>query len=174
MIISKSLLYSIAIALLAAFSNATPAAEEYTEGQKRALQKALESAKKMEFFLDLKNRNPYLTGTWVGAYDYDNRTPNTPPANTFTLVMKSEGYAIDAVIIEPAVVPEQYAALAQVTDTRVSLNNFIFKKTYRDGTTINYQLRMNAKNKTMKGTWEIPEGPSGTVKMKKVEVNDFF
>lgn len=117
--------------------------------------------------------NSFLSGHWIGIYDYHNRTTNTPPANTFSMIIEKTSNGIDAIILEPDTNPEFYAQIAEILNARVNGKTFNFTKKYNSGTTIDYSLEADLTNRAMIGYWSIKNGPSGTVQMGKIEVKDF-
>ena len=62
----------------------------------------------------------FLTGHWIGMYDYDNRTADTPPANTFTMVMEKTSQGVAGIILEPDLNPQFYAQIAEVINPKVN------------------------------------------------------
>lgn len=115
----------------------------------------------------------FLTGHWIGMYDYNNRTADTPPANTFTMVMEKTPQGVAGIILEPDLNPQFYAQIAEVINPKVNGTKFTFTKKYNSGTTIEYSLETEQTSRVMYGTWSIENGPSGTVLMSKIEVKDF-
>ena len=115
----------------------------------------------------------FLTGHWIGMYDYDNRTADTSPANTFTMVMEKTSQGVAGIILEPDLNPQFYAQIAEVINPKVNGKKFTFTKKYNSGTTIEYSLEADLPSRVLYGTWSIKNGPSGIVQMGKIEVKDF-
>ncbi len=167
MVVYKSALKLAVLSFLIMLNGFAMAAES----NKDKLKKMLDNANKPQAASSIPDE--FLTGHWIGMYDYDNRTADTPPANTFTMVMEKTPDGIAGIILEPDLNPQFYAQIAEVINPEVNGTKFTFTKKYNSGTTIEYYLETEQTNRVMYGTWSIENGPSGTVLMSKIEAKDF-
>lgn len=166
MFLSKSTFKLIILSLLVLFSGFATAADS----NKEKLKQMLDGAQKPQATSDIPDH--ILTGHWIGVYDYNNRTADTPAANTFTMVVEKSPEGIVGIILEPDLNPQYYAQIAEVVNPRVNGSTFSFTKKYNSGTTIEYSLEVNSSNRVMAGSWNIKNGPSGVVNMVKFEAKD--
>lgn len=167
MVVYKSALKLAVLSFLIMLNGFAMAAES----NKDKLKKMLDGTNKQQATSSIPDE--FLTGHWIGMYDYDNRTADTPPANTFTMVMEKTPDGIAGIILEPDLNPQFYAQIAEVINPEVRGKKFTFTKKYNSGTTIEYSLEVDIPNRVQYGTWKIKNGPSGVVLMSKIEAKDF-
>lgn len=167
MVVYKSALKLAVLSFLIMLNGFAMAAES----NKDKLKKMLDGTNKQQATSSIPDE--FLTGHWIGMYDYDNRTADTPPANTFTMVMEKTPDGIAGIILEPDLNPQFYAQIAEVINPKVNGKKFTFTKKYNSGTTVEYSLEADQTNRIMYGSWSIQNGPTGTVHMGKMEVKDF-
>lgn len=165
MVFLKSATKLIIISCLVLFNGLAIAAQS----NKDKLKQMLDGANKSQSVSSVPDQ--LMTGHWVGVYDYNNRTSNTPPPNSFSMVMEKVNSGIVAMILEPDLNPQYYAQIAEVINPRINGNTFKFTKKYSSGTTIDYSLEIDVNNRAMTGSWNIKNGPSGVVQMIKFEAN---
>ncbi|ACV27272.1 hypothetical protein [Kangiella koreensis] len=163
----KSAIKLVLLGFVVLFSGSSIAADS----NKDKLKQMLDGTSKQQTVSSLSDE--LMTGHWIGVYDYNNRTADTPPANSFTLVMEKVSNDIAGIILEPDLNPGYYAQIAEVINPRVSGKTFSFTKKYNSGTTIDYSLEVDVDSRAMIGTWSIKNGPSGLVQMVKFDTKDF-
>lgn len=166
MVLSKSTFKLAILGFLVLFSGLVTAADS----NKDKLKQMLDGANKQQAVSSISDQ--LLTGHWIGVYDYNNRTANTPPANSFSMVMEKVNSEIVAMILEPDLNPRFYAQIAEVINPHLTGKVFKFTKKYSSGTTIDYSLEVDVSNRAMTGSWNIENGPSGVVHMIKFEAKD--
>lgn len=163
MVFLKSATKLVIISCLVLFNGLAIAAQS----NKDKLKQMLDGTNKQQTVSNISDQ--LMTGHWVGVYDYNNRTADTPPANTFSMVMEKTPEGIVGIILEPDLNPQFYAQIAEVINPRLDGKVFKFTKKYNSGTTIDYSLNIDVTNRVMLGQWSIKNGPSGTVEMAKFE-----
>lgn len=167
MVVYKSALKLAVLGFLIMFNGFAMAAES----NKDKLKKMLDNANKQQTVSSIPN--DFLTGLWVGVYDYNNRAANTPPANTFSIVFEQTPEQINAIILEPAPGnPEVYAQFAEAINASVEGNTLSFIKKYQTGNTIQYSLTVDVQDKVMSGTWKINDQTSGPVMMWRMNASE--
>ncbi|MCW9027370.1 MAG: hypothetical protein OQJ80_00420 [Kangiella sp.] len=166
MFLSKSTIKLVILGLLVLFSGFAVAADS----NKDKLKQMLDGANNQQTVSSISDQ--LMTGHWIGVYDYNNRTVDTPPPNSFSMVMEKVNSGIVAMILEPDLNPQYYAQVAEVINPRINGNTFKFTKKYSSGTIIDYSLEIDVNNRAMTGSWNIKNGPSGIVQMIKFEANE--
>ncbi|HEY9030869.1 MAG TPA: hypothetical protein VIM93_05865 [Kangiella sp.] len=167
MVFPKSALLLVVFGFLALFSGDSLAADS----NKEKLKQMLDNANKPQAVSNIPSN--FLSGLWVGYYDYDSRTSSTPPANTFSIVFEQTPEQINAIIMEPAPGnPDVYAQFAEAVNASVQGTTLSFTKVYQSGSMLQYTLSVDVQNKVLTGKWKINDQVSGPVKMWRMNAGD--